>query len=452
MTRIGNTVPHMPVAILRRRSVHAAAVLIVVLLVAALGAYYWTQRGDESRAVAIVNEDTPVTDAGKPLAAGGEIVTALQGSPDFEWEVVSSDQASSGKYLAAVTIPSDFSSSVMSLSTATPRQAHLTVSYQGDGSPGDKESMDTLFATVSDKTGANGIKGLLSNMTTVRSQLQQTLTTAQLLAAGTNAAEGQMQQALAGADQLLPYLETARAGANQLVDVAGQVSHVVDGVAPSVTELSDRLTKLGVTIGDVSRGSSNAQRDIDTAIALLKSSGLPVGDTITTLTQTRDDLGLASRQLSEITGVLGPGTGPDTDLGTALRSGLDQLQSVSAQLSSAGGLLQEGVGPIADQAPQLLGGGKDQIIAAVTQLKNLSKSIADQLGKGVTAIPIRTPAQQEQVSTVLSAPVAVDQTDTPASVNIFTASNLAILFGITTLLFAAALLWALRRRPAGSRE
>lgn len=401
---------------------------------------------DTSPIVAIVNEDARVTYAGKPIAAGEQIVRALQESTDFRWEVVSADQAASGKYFAAVMIPSDFSTAVSSLDSATPRQAQLTVKYTGDGSPGDKQSMDALFTTVSDRTGAEGIKDLLIGMSTVRSQLQLTLTTAQLLSAGTNAADQQAQQVLSGADELLPYLETARAGANELVDVAGQVSQVVNGASASVTELADRLTTLGVTIGDVNRGSSSLQSGLDATIALLQSSGLPVEDTVATLTQTRGDLELASQQLSAITELLGPGTGPDTDLGTALRGGLDELQSVSARLSSAGNLLQQGIGPIADQAPQLLGDNREQILAGITALKNISKSLADQLNKGVTAIPVRSASQQKQLSTVLSSPVTVAQTNVPNSFNLFSAQTLAILFGSTTLLLAGALLWALRRQ------
>ncbi|MBJ8346040.1 YhgE/Pip domain-containing protein [Antrihabitans sp. YC2-6] len=420
---------------------------LVLLLAAGAGFYYWTVRSDRdsARTVAIVNEDEG--SPGSPVKIGDQVVDLLKQESKFDWEVVAPDVADNSKYLAAVKIPTDFSDAVSSLGTPTPRQAVLTVSYNGSGSVRDKRQVDSLITAVSDQTGAAGVRDYLLTISQARQKLQQTQTIANLLSSGVAAADEQAQTMLSGADQILPYLETARAGANQLVDVAGQVSGAVNGADGSVTELADRLSALGVTIGDLNRGNERARTGLDQAANLLEASGLPTGDVVRDLRQTRSDLELASNQLNSVTGLVGSDVGPDTELGEVLRSGFGQLQSVSAQLSDAGALLQEGIGPIADQAPELLGGSKDQILGAITQLKNVSKSLADQLNTGVSTIPAGNP---QQASAVLSAPISVVDQNRPAGFELFTARNLAILFGITTALLAAALVWSTRRPKASA--
>ncbi|MFD4180427.1 YhgE/Pip domain-containing protein [Rhodococcus sp. NPDC058514] len=420
---------------------------VAALLAAVVGVYFLVAtEGASTRTVAIVNEDAGAVVDGKPMNAGEQVVAALQESSDFAWETVSADEGSADAYLASVTIPAGFSDAVNSLSTNAPRQAELAVHYNGDGSAADAETMAALMTTVSDQTGAQGIKDVLAGIASARAQLQQTLLPSQLLTAATNAADAQAQQLLGQADQVLPLLATANDGANQLVDVAGQVSAMVDGAAGPVTEVSGRLTELGVTLGDVTRSTEQLQGGLDAAAAALRAIGLQA-DTVRMLEQTRADLALVSGQLTSITGLLGTDAGPDTDLGGALRGGLGQLQDVSAQLTDAGNQLQAGIGPIAEQAPALLGTTKDQILTGVSQLKSVSTQLGEQLTKGVNTIPARNAAQQDRISSVLSAPVAVIQSGgTDAGSEVLTARNLAIVFAATTAALAAALVWTVRRR------
>ncbi|MFC7446725.1 YhgE/Pip domain-containing protein [Rhodococcus daqingensis] len=424
---------------------------VVALLAAVAGVYLLVSpEGTSTRTVAIVNEDAGAVVGGKPMNAGEQVVAALQESGDFDWETVSADEGSAETYLASVTIPADFSDAVNSLSTNAPRQAELAVHYNGDGSSADRETMSALMTTVSDQTGAQGITDVLAGIASARAQLQQTLLPAQLLTAATNAADAQAQQLLGQADQVLPLLATANDGANQLVDVAGQVSAMVEGAAGPATEVSGRLTELGVTLGDVTRSTEQLRGGLDAAAATLRATGIG-GDALRTLEQTRTDLALVSDQLTSITGLLGTDVGPDTDLGGALRGGLGRLQDVSAQLTDAGNQLQAGIGPIAEQAPALLGTTKDQILTGVSQLKSVSTELGEQLTKGVNTIPARNATQQERIGAVLSAPVAVVQTGgSDAGSELFTARNLAIVFAATTAALAAALVWSVRRRPSGS--
>lgn len=386
------------------------------------------------RPVAIVNEDNG------SAGMGERVIDTLVRSEDFTWEVVDADTAAVGDHLATVTIPEDFSDAVASLGTTSPRQAELAVRR---GTDTDADEMSRLTAAVSEVTSATGIRNLLSGMASARSQLQQAMLPAQLLTAATAAADTQAQQMLGGVEEMLPYLQTANDGANQLVDVAGQVSGMVAQARGPATELSERLTELGVTIGDVTSGVDALERGLDAVTSRVAALDVAAAQS---LEQTSAELAELSRQLTAITGLLGSEVGSGTDLGSAIGSGFGRLESVSAQLSDAGTQLQSGIGPIAAQAPELLGGTTDQILAGVSQLKSVSAQLGEQLTKGVDAIPARSGAQQDAMSSTMAAPVAVVETGGAPGTNLFDPRNLMVLFAGTTLALGAALAWVGSRR------
>ncbi|MGL4304697.1 MAG: hypothetical protein ACRCSF_00945 [Mycobacteriaceae bacterium] len=171
----------------------------------------------------------------------------------------------------------------------------------------------------------------------------------------------------------------------------------------------------------------------------MESSGLPFGDSLSILKQAQRDLDLAANQLPEITNLLGAQS--HTNLGTALDNGLNQLITISDQLSSAGDQLQIGIGPIADQAPELLGGSTDQIMAGITLLKNTSHALVTQLNGGVNTLPARNALQQKAIAELLTSPIKVTQTNNPgSSPGLLAAENLAVFFACTTALLALLLI------------
>lgn len=419
-----------------RRWWPALASIAVVLAVGAGLCLGLRAPAPSSGPVAIVNEDTG------PGGMGDRVANTLAQTGDFTWEIVGADTAAAGDYLATVIIPEGFSDAVASLGTTTPRQAELSVQR---GGAADADAVSRLTATVSEVTSAAGIRNLLSGMASARAQLQQATMPAQLLVAATAAADTQARQMLGGVEGMLPYLQTANDGANQLVDVAGQVSGMVQQARGPAIELSSRLTELGLTIGDVTTGVDRLERGLG-AVAT-RVAGVDAA-AAASLEHTSADLADLSRQLTAVTGLLGTGVGPDTDLGSAIGSGFGQLESVSAQLSDAGHQLQSGIGPIAAQAPDLLGDTTDQILAGVAQLKSVSTQLDAQVTKGLDAIPARSGAQQDAMSTTLAAPVAVVDTGDAPGPDLLDPRTLMIAFAGTTVALAAALAWVGTRRPS----
>ena len=74
------------------------ALLFLLLVPTLYGALYlwsnWDPYGKLDQVpVAVVNQDAPVTVAGKSIAAGDRLVSELQADPIFDWQFVDADQA-----------------------------------------------------------------------------------------------------------------------------------------------------------------------------------------------------------------------------------------------------------------------------------------------------------------------------------------------------------------------
>lgn len=428
--------------VLTSRRVAAAALAGSVLASAGgLGYLFLGDSAAGSRTVAIVNTDAGATVDGKPVRASDTLIDKLEANEAFDWQVVDADAAAGGDWFATVTVPEDFSEAVSSVWGAKPRQATLDLDVAGS----DTGASEELSGVVSSQIGADGITDLLADMSSSRSRFQQAGMTAGFLAAGTAAADDAAQQLTEGADTLLPYLETARSGSVQLLGVADHVAGVVDQTSGTANDLADRLSALGLTLGEANDSATRMRTRIDEAIRVLDATPV-ASDVVPSLRQVSADLGLFSSQLGSVPGLLGGGVGPDTDLGELVRVAMGQLTDASNQLSSGAQQLNDGIVPIADQAPEMLEGATSQIVDGFAKLKMLSGQLSTDLNNGVAAMPVRTAAQQNQLATVLAEPVAVTRTLSAPS-PILTAEHLAVGFGITTVLLAGAIVWmGLRRR------
>lgn len=410
---------------------------LIVLAVLGIGAAFaaWVDSRPSNRTVAIVNTDEGVSVNEEQVRAGEKIVEKLSANDAFGWAVVTAEEAAAGDYFATVTVPADFSDAVASVWGTKPRQASLGLDVAG----ADTTAADELSALVTAQIGAEGVSGLLTEMSSSRTAFAQATTTASFLAAGTSAADDAAQQLTQGADTLLPYLATARSGAIELLEVADRVAEVVDNTSGTANDIADRLSGLGLTLGQATEHASQMQSRVDDAVRVLRMTPIPP-EVVASLDQVSKDLGLMSTQLRSVPELFGGSVGADTDLGDLVREAMTQLSDASAQLSSGARQLNDGVVPIADQAPEMLEQATTQIVDGFAKLKALSGQLAEDLGSGVAAMPAHTAAQQARLATVLAAPVAVTQTDY-SSAPIVTAQRVAMGFGVTMVLLAGAVVW-----------
>ncbi|MGN6502199.1 MAG: YhgE/Pip family protein, partial [Pseudolysinimonas sp.] len=126
----------------RRRRLRFAGIAAVVLVPLAFTGLYIASVGDPRQGLdhipaAVVNEDELVTSTSPDgtetkVLAGRQLVTDLTGSdsPGLDWQLSNASDAADmlarGEVYAVLTIPSDFSSSIVSLQGSDPQKAQLT--------------------------------------------------------------------------------------------------------------------------------------------------------------------------------------------------------------------------------------------------------------------------------------------------------------------------------------
>ncbi|MDQ1308502.1 MAG: putative rane protein [Actinomycetota bacterium] len=115
------------------RTAIALLVVFVVTPMVLVGTVLWSQWAPMARSskvpAAIVNQDQPVSQDGKQLAAGETLTNEILANKELDWKVTTASDADdglrSGRYYAVVQIPADYSANVESLGTASPRQASI---------------------------------------------------------------------------------------------------------------------------------------------------------------------------------------------------------------------------------------------------------------------------------------------------------------------------------------
>src|SRR4051812_1911134 len=208
-------------------------VIGVLLPLVAASLLIWSATGRASNLdkipVAIVNNDTIITDP-QPMAAGRSLTAALTHpatpSKNLQWVLTDEDNAAQGlkdgSFYAVLTIPADFSSSILSSGTDAPVQGKVSLVSNAAAS--------TTVPFLSQQVATTAAEAL-GNQVTV-AYLGQVYDGFNSLAQGN-------QQAASGAAQLADGTKQLAAGAEQLDSGAHQLSDGLDDVASGSAEVAD---------------------------------------------------------------------------------------------------------------------------------------------------------------------------------------------------------------------
>ncbi|MGH1561537.1 YhgE/Pip family protein [Mumia sp. DW29H23] len=254
----------------RRRWTRWLAVGVVLPLLAA-SVVIWSvaDREDEldQIPVAVVNDDKILSDP-QPMAAGRALTASLTdpttSGPDLDWTLTDSADATSGladgSYYAVLTIPSDFSSAIVSSGTDKPVQGQLQLTSNAAAS----STVPYLSNRIASAAAAS-----LANQTT-QGYLKNVY-------AGFNQLASSNQQAASSAAQLADGTGQLAAGATSLDQGAGSLSDAVEELAAGSTELSTASGSLATGAGESARGArgvASGAEDLDEgAGALARSAG-----------------------------------------------------------------------------------------------------------------------------------------------------------------------------------
>jgi len=372
--------------------------------------------------VALVNEDVPITSGSTPVAAGKLLTQNLVSqAKGIDWVLTDEGTADSGltdgSFLAVVTIPSDFSQTVATLSTATPTRSQLSMSTSASHGYVGSLVADALSAALPSGVAAQltsqYVGGVLSAFAKLETGISQASGAAQTIAGGTAQAASGAQEIASGAQQL-------SGGLDQMGRVLGAFAAGVrdlgtltaDGARASAGLSADLLLQSAGSgvLTDLQRGETDAIRDLLAAIdadpsapastlrdrveairlgAAAVSDGLRgQQDALARDAVTAGEVALGAAAIAEVSGPVADGVG-------ALASGLDTAAAGAAQLAAA---------------DAQLGGGLDQLASGGDQL-------ASGLASAAASIPDYTDQQQQDIASVVAQPIAVgtDTTSGPPS-------------------------------------
>lgn len=463
------------------------ALMVVPLLYG--GAYLWANRDPYAKLdqipAAIVDQDAGATLDGERVDYGKDVTKEAIDGADFKWtETTAADARSgvrNGTYDFVVTIPHDFSESLVSAQSDDPKRAELVMTTADTNSylasTIAEQAGKTMRTAVAERVGKQAAKTLLVGLADVRDSLGDAVDGAGQLASGTTTAAdgaatladgtGQLASGaatLADGTAALPA-QTAKLddGAQQVASGAATLSSGLQSARAQTASLPADTAKLDDGAQQVAAGNKTLADTIDAASADVESlqpvdaqavldqiqAALPEGVTLdedqqAAITKAVTDVNTAGEgakdtyrqtksavdQLRDGSAQVAAGTAQLAQSAPTLASGIASAADGASQLADGSAQVADGTSQLASAAPTLSSGasqlatgatsadeGAKSLASGLTSLESGSKELASKLDEGRTKIPASTSAQREDQASVISDPVKVGDD------NIASASN-----------------------------
>ncbi|MCU1558588.1 MAG: YhgE/Pip protein [Microbacteriaceae bacterium] len=394
---------------LRRGAI--AAVVFVPLAFAGLSIGALAQAGTAVNRIpaAIVNSDqlvyqTAADGTKTPVFAGRQLVTELTGgSKGFNWTITNKADAdkalANGTVDAILTVPKDFSSSILSLTSSHPKQADLAIhtddahSYLtgavaqavGDGMVNTfgttitEQYISGIYASVGQlgsslSTAASGADGLAGGAT----NLSGGLTT---LSSGAASASSGAASLSAGVTKYTGGVDALSGGLSTLTGAAANLSPLSQGVAGYAAGIADLSSQLAAANTDLQNGVSGAAARIATI----------------------------SGELTAATGQLSPLVAQNVQLSSGVATGVSQSASGAAQLAGGSASLRSGASSLASGVGGLSTGAASAASGA-SQLASGAGSLASGLKSGAAQLPTTDAAASAKSAKIAADPVGLTVT------------------------------------------
>ncbi len=372
-----STVPTRRSTWLRRIGI--GAVVLVPLAFAGLfvGALSKADTSLDRIPAAIVNNDSIVyttnDDGSKsPVFAGRQLVTELTGDTGgVDWSVTNEADAkkalAAGSVYAILTIPKDFSPSILSLSTPDATRADLAITTDDAHSyltgAVAKSVGEAMASTFGNEVTAQYISGMYTSIGKLGSSLDEAATGADSLSSGAGslseglasltsgvvAAQNGAHGLSSGVDSYTRGVDGLSAGLSQLNSGASGLSAVSQGVGSFTGSISALAQALAAANASLQANPSDAAaRASVNALSAQLSTAAAGGTTLTAQTSAAitsiqggiSDSAAGARQLAA-------GSSSLRDGAHSLESGLASLKQGAASASSGAGELASGASSLA---------------------------------------------------------------------------------------------------------
>ncbi|MDM7885701.1 YhgE/Pip domain-containing protein [Curtobacterium sp. RHCKG23] len=463
------------------------ALMIVPLLYG--GAYLWANRDPYAKLdqvpAAIVDQDAGATLDGDRVDYGKDVAKEAIDGGDFAWKETTAADARSGvrngTYDFVVTIPHDFSESLVSAQSDDPKRAELVMTTADTNSylasTIAEQAGKTMRTAVAERVGKQAASTLLLGLADVRDSLGDAVDGAGQLASGaTSAADGAASLAdgtaklSAGASELasgtasLPS-QTAQldSGAQQVASGASTLASGLQTAQQQTAALPEQTAQLADGASRVAAGNAtiagivdsanqqaSAVQPIDAAALLAQiKANLPEGVTLTqeqqdAITaevgkanalgaQTKATLGDAQTKVDELaTGSkqVSDGAAQLAAAAPTLSNGIASASTGASKLASGSSQVAAGTSKLAAAAPTLSSGaasladgsasaasGAARLSTGLDEVEDGSKQLATKLDQGRTKIPASTASQRNDQASVISDPVKVGDDNIAAASN-----------------------------------
>ncbi|MBB2976094.1 putative membrane protein [Microbacterium endophyticum] len=390
----------------------AVAVLAPLLIVLALV----PRSADQSIPVAVVNLDVPVgltTDS--PVIAGKLLTENLVTTDNgVDWTLTDTATASTGlddgTYVAVVTIPTDFSKSVATISSDTPAAATISV----------KTSTAHGYAggVIADAVAERIPNGVSTTITTA--YISGTLDSFAQLHTGIGEIGGGLSKiaddtdaASTGAGTIAGYSEDLATGLADIRDVLGLLPDgardlgrlSADGAAGSA-QLAEALGERSLRASELAAAqtlTADALAELEAAIRADPTA--PMSDLLGTVVALQDEVDGMASQLYEQGGSLAN----DAEYAVGVAAADAVLADVSGPVARGLTTLDGYVGDTAEVS-EAIGTGIATLSTDLGELGAATGTVVDDLDTISADIPDYSAAQQKSIAAVVSTPITADVT------------------------------------------
>ena len=409
---------HTNPAAARRRWLHWVAFGAVVLVPLAfvglfVGALSQSDTALDRIPAAIVNEDSLITTTAadgteSTVFAGRQLVTELTGadSAGFDWTITNEKDAKaqlkSGEVYAILTVPADFSKSVLSLQSDTPVKATIAVETDDAHSYLTGSVLQVVGQTMVGTFGRQITEQYITGLTSGLGDLGTSLATAsdgaaQLGAGATKLGDGATQLA-GGADALGDGASKLGSG---LRSYTGGVSSLSGGLATLSTgaaglgQLSTGVSQYTGSVATISTGLSQLNAAVQADPTVNPAYKASLEQIAGGLEQTA----AAGAQLSQQT----------TSAITGVQGGIAQSAAGAARLAAGGPALVIGADGLASGASGI-STGATALAAGATELATGAGTLASGLETGAASVPSSDADAAATVADVAAEPVTLTVT------------------------------------------
>ncbi|MCL2090609.1 MAG: YhgE/Pip domain-containing protein [Micrococcales bacterium] len=362
--------------------------------------------------------DAAATGATPPSVSGHTSTTNLT------WEITNAADAdaglASGRYVAVVVIPENFSAAATSWAdpgATNAEQAQIRLRTSDRARPLDAVVAGTVTQTASRVLGVTltraYVDGALTGLTTIGTELGTAATGAEQIAAGTDALVDGAAALASGADQLAAGADQLTVSTGSLVTGVGGLSAGTSTLADGVSGLSGGTSSLAAALqqldAQTSTAAGTAQQGVPAAAQL--AAGLDQLATGVNGTSPGDPASLSAGASTLATGASGVAGAVHTSATGAadLTSGLNAASGgFDTFLATAQGLAQACQADPSDLSPS---GPCQQLAALVTspQPTSLSGTLAT-LSAGASTLSTNLAALDAAASQVATGAAALDAT------------------------------------------